>query len=206
MKTIHITTLLVLASLTLFNSCSEDCVETVFYLDADGDGYGSKDHPIATCERPANYVTNFSDPDDSDPDISPENFWLGPKITFTKADGADFTKAENQDRITDNVWITRGNRRGIYNAAVEDSFTQDSYYISPEGTEWAMGTLSKWSELEFAPWVEAVYEEPPYAVGKDMVLHLKEENIYIQVKFLSWSSGDRNGKGGFSYERSTPSR
>lgn len=38
-------------------------------------------------------------------------------------------------------------------------------------------------------------------VGKNMVLHLVEDNIYISIKFTSWSSGT---KGGFAYERSTP--
>ncbi len=34
-----------------------------------------------------------------------------------------------------------------------------------------------------------------------MVLHLITDDIYIDIKFLSWTSG---GNGGFSYERSTP--
>jgi hypothetical protein len=33
------------------------------------------------------------------------------------------------------------------------------------------------------------------------VLHLKTDDIYLDIKFLSWS--ERSG-GGFSYERSTP--
>jgi hypothetical protein len=39
-------------------------------------------------------------------------------------------------------------------------------------------------------------------VGQDAVLHLISENIYLSIKFTSWTSG-ANG-GGFSYERSTP--
>ena len=35
--------------------------------------------------------------------------------TFTKTDYADWTLEGNQDRITDNVWITRQNNRGLYN-------------------------------------------------------------------------------------------
>ena len=37
--------------------------------------------------------------------------------------------------------------------------------------------------------------------GTALVLHLIDENIYIDVTFLSWSSGDSGG--GFSYERTT---
>ena len=49
-----------------------------------------------------------------DPDIDFENatIWTGSTITFSKAAGADITDAANQDRITDNVWITRGNGGG----------------------------------------------------------------------------------------------
>src|SRR6185369_5768090 len=43
---------------------------------------------------------------------------------------------------------------------------------------------------------------PPGTVGQDAVLHLKTDDIYIDIKFLSWSV--RIG-GGFSYSRSTAS-
>ena len=42
---------------------------------------------------------------------------------------------------------------------------------------------------------------PPCAVGKDAVLHLISEDIYIDIKITSWVSG----QGSFSYQRSTPS-
>ena len=35
-------------------------------------------------------------------------------ITFEKENYADWTLAENQDRITDNVWITRKNNQSIF--------------------------------------------------------------------------------------------
>ena len=38
--------------------------------------------------------------------------------------------------------------------------------------------------------------------GENFVLHLIEEDIYLDVRFLSWTSGNGAG-GGFSYERST---
>ena len=51
----------------------------------------------------------------------------------------------NQDRITDNVWITRGNNGGqIYNAAKESN---DNKTQSPIGTQWALGTLDKVNDL-----------------------------------------------------------
>src|SRR5258705_13940395 len=59
--------------------------------------------------------------------------WTGPPTTFSKADGADPTQAANQDRLTPNVWITRGNFQGLYNAKSEAGYGSSS----PAGTEWA---------------------------------------------------------------------
>ena len=42
---------------------------------------------------------------------------FGDTVTFTKADSADWTLPENQDRITDNVWITRKHNQSIFNIA-----------------------------------------------------------------------------------------
>ena len=58
-------------------------------------------------------------------------------VTFTKQDYADPSMAENQDRITGNVWITRGTSQPLYNAALESGYQDES--ISPEGTVWATG-------------------------------------------------------------------
>lgn len=38
-------------------------------------------------------------------------------------------------------------------------------------------------------------------VGKSAVLHLIPNDIYLDIKFLSWGQA---GGGGFSYQRSTP--
>jgi len=55
--------------------------------------------------------------------IVAQTTWDGPTMTFTKADNADPTLEANQDRITSNVWLTRGNSGGqIYNAKTESSF------------------------------------------------------------------------------------
>jgi hypothetical protein len=41
--------------------------------------------------------------------------WTGADLTFTKTSNADWTLAENQDKITDNVIFTRQNKGPIYN-------------------------------------------------------------------------------------------
>lgn len=127
-----------------------------------------------------------------------QTIWDGPKTTFAKANFADFTLEENQDRITDNVWITRGTTQGIYNIRLEGSYVMNS---SPEDTEWAFGTTGDLPNLTFGNWQATVESNPPGMVDRDMVLHLISEDIYIDLKFLSWSVGTAGG--GFSYERST---
>ena len=48
--------------------------------------------------------------------------WSGALKSFIKGDEMDPKNQVNQDRITDNVWITRGNDGSqIYNAAKESS-------------------------------------------------------------------------------------
>lgn len=123
--------------------------------------------------------------------------WTGETITFTKAAGDDPTEEANQDRITDNVWITRGNNGGqIYNAVTETSANQAS---SPSDTKWAIGTIDDIDNLEFLPFRDAV-EKPKNAVGTDLVVYLEKDNIYLSLKITSW---DTEKTGGFAYERST---
>jgi hypothetical protein len=124
--------------------------------------------------------------------------WTGDPIEFAKADGADPNDADNQDRITDSVWITRGNSGGqIYNAVSENRARKS---VSPEGTLWAVGTTDNLTDLEFRPFRPAV-GKPRVVEGKDLVLFIEKEGIFIDVEFTSWS---QERVGGFAYERSTP--
>lgn len=126
------------------------------------------------------------------------NIYTGELITFTKADGADPAEEANQDRITDNVWITRGNTGGqIYNAVSESVANQTD---SPLDTEWALGTTAAGIEnLTFDKFRATI--KPKDAVGEDLVLHLITDDVYIDIKFTSWSEGNSGSGGGFSYER-----
>ena len=59
-------------------------------------------------------------------------------FSFTKVNDADVTLAENQDRITPNVWLTRDSTGGLFNIKLEDFFVpRDPSVISPLGTQWA---------------------------------------------------------------------
>lgn len=130
--------------------------------------------------------------------IEPPTIWSGRTIAFSKSNGADPDQAGNQDRLTDNVWLTRGNSGGqIYNAKVENGANKSS---SPSGTRWAEGTIDQIDQLSFTTFRAAV-GEPKNVLGKNLVLFLPNDNIYISIRFTSWAQGKA---GGFSYERSTP--
>jgi hypothetical protein len=122
--------------------------------------------------------------------------WTGPPITFSKGTGADPTQPASQDRITAGVWITRRDIMGLYNAAAETGYSSGS----PAGTEWAYGTTANVANLVFRPWVDWNGKLPPSMVGRDAVVHLLAEDIYIDIKFTDWGS---RGAGSFAYQRST---
>ena len=129
-------------------------------------------------------------------DTSLSNIWDGPVKFFEKKDNTNQLEKANQDSISENVIITRGNSGGqIFNIAKENEADK---YKSPIGTEWAVGNLNQIDSLVFKDFRLAV--KPQYVVGKKLVLHLIEEDIYLSIEFKSWSSGK---KGGFSYNRST---
>ena len=114
--------------------------------------------------------------------------WDGTKITFSKSDGANPNEEANQDRITDNVWITRANDGGqIYNIAKENSSNKTN---SPIGTKWAIGSLDEIDNLTFDKF-RATVGNPKDVVGKKLVMYLEEDNIYLSVIFTSWSEGKK---------------
>jgi hypothetical protein len=141
--------------------------------------------------------------------------WNGASITFTKPNFADPTLPVNQDRLTNHVWLTRLNTSPLLNIFVEE-FPVDS--TSPFDTEWAFGptqpgnngpiAASNYPNLVFAPFTSSLNN----AIGRNIVdyspgvLHLISDDIYLDIKFTSWTSGmSGGGGGGFSYIRSTPS-
>lgn len=132
-----------------------------------------------------------------------QTIWNGPLMTFTKQNMDDPNLASSQDRITDLVWLTRGNKNILYNAKTETSAVP---YSSPEGTRWAEGSINNLVGLEFTDFKNAApikNNGDPHVlgmIGKNYVLHLIEENIYVDLKIVSWQDGFG---GGFSYERTT---
>src|SRR5215469_4906603 len=131
--------------------------------------------------------------------INGQSVWNGPDITFNPINGSDPTQPANQDRLAPDVWITRGATMGIYNAAEESGFT---HYFSPTNTEWADGSTANLptSFTDWDTWARNIHGGPPNTVGVPAVVHLKSENIYLNIQFTSWGVMT----GGFSYIRATP--
>ena len=134
---------------------------------------------------------------------SSRTLWEGAIITFSKPNGGDPNDEANQDRITERVWITRGNNTPtgqgqIYNIVSENVASDNT---SPAGTAWAQGEYATIDDLTFTSFRDAAPgQKPKNAVGIPMVLHLVEDDVYIEIKITSWATGKQ---GGFAYERRT---
>jgi len=128
--------------------------------------------------------------------------WACPEITFTKQDGTDFTDPANQDFFTENVIISRASTGGqIFNVANNDNPT-DAQNV-PSGVEWAIGRTDDLANLTFGGFREIIGRPRTNIVNLDLVMHLLEDDIFLNITFTSWSRG-RGGNGGFSYRRATP--
>jgi hypothetical protein len=140
--------------------------------------------------------------------------WSGPTITFNKtgSDPTDTSDPLNQDRLTDNVWLTRGGEQGMFNIAPghEENYIR---YTSPADTQWATSVMSantgktiaaaNWAELSFTDWAPS-YGGPGSTLGANIathsaVVHLLTDDIYLDLSFSFFTSG-----GEFTYTRSTP--
>lgn len=122
--------------------------------------------------------------------------WSGDRITFTKINNADFNLEENQDRITENVWLTRADSDVLINM-------KGGSGCAPENVQLAYGTTAELPNLVFSDCMKklegSALKDLP---GKDVVFFLVLEDIYIDVHFTAWTSGQVGG--GFAYERTTP--
>ena len=125
--------------------------------------------------------------------------WRGSTISFSMAAGADHNTEANQDRITDNVWITRAGVGQLFNVRSENVANSNT---SPAGTAWAQGTFDDIANLTFQPFRSACPNlKPKNAVGVPMVVHLIDDDVYIELTITAWGRGQ---VGGFTYTRSTP--
>ena len=120
-------------------------------------------------------------------------------VVFTKPDSADWTLEENQDRITDNVWITRKDIQSLFNIAQEAGFSWDNG--SPVGTLWADTITAAADSASYTNFVAMNGGGPQSLIGDTVSMYLPQDGLYFDVTFLSYSGG--NTGGGFSYSRTS---
>jgi hypothetical protein len=181
-------------SMTVMGINSELSLDTTnFSATLIADGLTTRDFVISN-NGTSNLFYQLSEPEDANASIE--------KVVFYKSNYADWLMEENQDRITDLVWLTRADNRGIFNI-VQESVYDNSNNTSPLGTEWAHGYTMEVSPDDYGTWYKLHNQNTPSIVGKPMSLHLIEEDIYFDLMFTGWQSNSEGG--GFSYIRSTPS-
>ena len=145
--------------------------------------------------------------------------WSGPSVEFVKRDWADWTLPENQDRLSDSVALTRGDLAGLFNVAAENGYQRN---ISPAGTRWAFSGINgnpvagfgaaNHAQLLFQAWETAVGGAPILPgniLNRPAVVHLVEDDVYLDLMFTAWKQGISPGQptpsgGGFAYTRSSP--
>jgi len=141
---------------------------------------------------------------------SAQTVWSGLTLEFSKAAFADPASAEGQDRITDNVWLTRAVQRGLFNASQESAYVDN---VSPVDTEWATDLMptnagetiaaTNWDDLDFTDWIGAYggmgSQDLPFRLtSRNAVVHLITDDVYLDLQFTSWNIA---GGGAFSYLR-----
>jgi len=125
--------------------------------------------------------------------------WNGPLLTYNQP-SSDPTQVSNQDRIMPDVWLTRAASKGLFNAFYETNATA----LSPTNTEWASGMLNNYASLNYTNWLAWLNgASPTNLVGRQVVVHLISDDIFLSIQFTRWVPG---GSGGFAYQRSTPTR
>jgi hypothetical protein len=143
-------------------------------------------------------------------DSAAQTVWSDLTFSYTRVDFGDWTEPEHQDRITDNVWLTRQLQQGLFNVNQEGGYSAN---VSPADTEWATDLMpendgeaieaTNWDDLTFTDWIGAYGGQgsedlPALLIGRDAVVHLITDDIYLDLQFTDWTQGFG---GGFSYDR-----
>ena len=110
-------------------------------------------------------------------------------VFFEKENFTDFEDPMWQDRISDNVWITRRDQRGIFNAATESEYN----FNSPEGTLWYDGPTGETSRWDYDEGIRNAFGSLGNLPGNTLSMYVEETEEFHDVTFHSWTSGGAGG-------------
>jgi hypothetical protein len=129
-------------------------------------------------------------------DINGPVIWNSGNYTFEK------TYPGHADEITSHTHITRLDFGFIFNAVYQSGPSGGGTGCLPvSNIEWALGDVNDWASLTFVDYVPIPdCASAPNIVNLPLVMHLIQENIYLQVTFSYWQQG---GGGNFTYTRTT---
>jgi hypothetical protein len=88
---------------------------TSWYIDVDGDGFGSEDYSLSTCEMPSGYVDDATDCDDGDAEVSPDGSEICNEID-DDCDGDIDDEDDSLDSSTATTWYADADSDGYGDA------------------------------------------------------------------------------------------
>lgn len=114
---------------------------TVWYQDADGDGYGNSAMSVTSCIKPDGYVANSTDCNDTDVNINPAASEIPDNVVDENCDGSLLT--------TPVVW--EGNGHAYDAILVGNDITWDDAIIAAQsrGSGWYLATITSADENTF---------------------------------------------------------
>src|SRR5262249_28893692 len=122
-------------------------------------------------------------------------FWTGPNTNWTKS-----TSTPLDAIVPDRVVLTRGDFDVLYNVAAGESYATST---SPNDTLLAFGDIADATRLSYQTLGSLRTGNLATSIlGKAMVVHLINEDIYFSIRFTIWG---RHDEGTVAYTRSTPS-
>ena len=183
---------------------TDDFYDVLFHSwtnDSEYDWDGQNGGGFSYTRTPANISTGctnyYADNYDENASIDDGScIYYDETVVFTKEDFGDQSLVENQDRISEDVWLTRSDNGGLFNFISESNYEQDS---SPQGTKWVRGKTSNQTVYNYTHFYSAAGGSFNSIIGDTFSLHLENLDIYFDVVFTSWTEG--NNGGGFSYFR-----
>jgi uncharacterized membrane protein len=116
-------------------------------------------------------------------------------VMFEKANFANWELPENQDRVAEDLWITRANTEALFNA-----FDQTEYdYDGPTNSGWVFDQTLLADPGDYEGFIPSIGGGPQQVIGKYMSMRHETSGMIYNVMFSKYSGGGPGG--GFAYTR-----